>query len=202
MKALYTVLLAAMSVAAGNVQAATISLLPSAETVDAGSPITLDLKISVLGGGTALGTFDLNVGFNPSILSFASASYGDPVLGDELNLEGFGTISQTTPGPSAVEVFELSLDSPGALASQQPGGFTLATLTFQSLAAGTSPLDLSVNALGDQNGAPVSASLQNATVVVTPVPLPATIWSLLSGIVAVSAVLIGRRNAYDPRWPQ
>jgi len=128
---------------------------------------TVALDISGLGNGTALGTFDVNVGFNSSVVSFASASYGDPVLGDQLNLEGFGPVSSTIPGSGTTELFELSVDSPSALTSLQATSFTLATLTFDAVGSGTSGLDLSVNALGDQNGLPINATLQNGSITVT-----------------------------------
>jgi hypothetical protein len=64
-------------------------------------------------------------------------------------------------------LFELSVDSPSALTSLQATSFTLATLTFDAVGSGTSGLDLSVNALGDQNGLPINATLQNGSITVT-----------------------------------
>jgi hypothetical protein len=136
------------------------------ETISSGGVATVALDISGLGNGTALGTFDVNVGFNSSVVNFASATYGDPVLGDQLNLEGYGTISSTTPGIGTTELFELSLDSPSALTSRQAQSFTLATLTFDAVGTGTSALALSVNTLGDQNGNPLPATLRNGSITV------------------------------------
>ena len=168
---------------------ASVVLSIGSETVNAGGIATVGLDISGLTlGTTALGTYDVSVNFNSSVVNFASVSYGDPVLGDQLDLEGFGTLTATTPGNGTTELFELSFDSPSALTTLQPTSFTLATLTFNALATGTSPLNLFVNSLADQNGAAISATLQNGAVTVgaTPVPLPAAFWLLLSGCGALS----------------
>jgi hypothetical protein len=157
--------LAALIASTGTAFSQDLSI--GSDTVSSSGVATVALDISGLGNGTALGTFDVNVGFNSSVVSFASASYGDPVLGDQLNLEGFGPVSSTIPGSGTTELFELSVDSPSALTSLQATSFTLATLTFDAVGSGTSGLDLSVNALGDQNGLPINATLQNGSITVT-----------------------------------
>lgn len=151
----------------GAVSASTPQLSITSTTVTQGSEATVDLAISGLGGGTALGTFDLNVAFNPALLGFASATYGDPKLGDQLNLESLGTVTTTTPGTGTVEVFELSLDSPSVLTSSQAQAFTLAKLDFNTVGIGTSNLLLSVNALGDQNGNSLTVAVGSGSVTVT-----------------------------------
>jgi len=152
--------------------------------VIAGGATTVSLNVLRLGGGTALGAYDVTVAFDQSLLSFASASYGDPLLGDQLDLEGFGTISGTTPDAGTTEFFELSLDSSEALLASQATSFTLATLTFNGVATGVSPLTLSINSIGDQDGNALSTSLQNGSLQVdaAPVPLPAAIWLLASAL--------------------
>lgn len=142
------------------------------QTVAQGGFTTVDLGISGLGNGTALGGFDLNVGFDPSLLSFSSAAFGDPTLGDQLDLEGFGTITDTVAGSGTTELYELSLDSPSALISLQPSSFTLGTLTFVGLRAGKSPLSISFNTLADQNGNSLSAMAADGTITVTPAGAP------------------------------
>jgi hypothetical protein len=132
-----------------------------------GGTDTVDLNISGLGNGTALGAYDINVGFNPSVVGFSSAAFGDPVLGDQLDPQGFGTINFVNSGNGTVELFELSLDDPGVLISSQASSFTLATLTFDGVGVGSSPLALSVNAIGDENGNPLTTSLSNGSITVT-----------------------------------
>jgi hypothetical protein len=112
-----------------------------------------------------------------------------------LNLEGFGTLQSTTTGSGSAELFELSLDSPSALTSLQADSFTLASLTFTGLTDGTSALSLSVNAVGDQNGDPLSASLQNGSISVgTPVAVPEpSELGLMAG--ALACVALFRKRA-------
>ena len=137
------------------------------ETISASGVATVALDISgLIPGTTALSTFDVNVGFNSSVVNFASAAYGDPILGDQLNFNGLA-FQATAPGVGTTELFELSLDDPSTLLSSQPASFTLATLTFDAVGTGTSALGLSVNALGDQNGNSLSATLQNGSITVT-----------------------------------
>ncbi len=169
-------------------QAATISFDPATQTAPAGSSLSVKLGISGLGGGVApsLGTFDLNIGYNPSLLSFTGVSFGDPVLGDQLDLFGLGSLtgsSNTTPG--TVNVFELSLDSVADLNSLQAAGFTLATFTFSALSEGTSPLSISINTLGDANGAPLAATTTSGSITVTAVPLPGAVWLFGSGLLGL-----------------
>jgi hypothetical protein len=159
------------AVAWANSAVAQVDVSIGSETVSAGGVATVSLDVSGLGKGTALGAFDLNVGFNSSIVSFASASYGDPVSGDQLNLEGFGTYTNTTPGNGTTELTELSFDSSAALLSSQATSFTLATLSFDALTAGSSALTLSVNGLEsgpvDQNGNAVATTFQDGAITVS-----------------------------------
>jgi hypothetical protein len=178
--------------------AITIGFDPVTQDVSLGSPAVVDLFISGLGDGTApsLGTFDLDVTFDSSILSFSSAAYGDPVLGDQLDLFGFGSIITTTPGAGYVNLFELSLDSALDLVDFQAGSFILATLTFDTLAPGTSPLDIHDNyALGDAWGDPLIASTEGGNIHVASVPEPSTILLLSSGLLGIG--YFGRRKLFQ-----
>jgi hypothetical protein len=137
----------------------------SANLSPAGST-TVGLDISGLGNGTALGAFDVSVAFNPNVVSLSTASYGDSALGDQLNLEGLGTFTSTTQGTGTVELAELSFDTASALTSAQALNFTLASLTFNAVGSGTSALDVSVNALGDQLGNSISPTIEDGTITV------------------------------------
>jgi hypothetical protein len=57
----------------------------------------LNIFISGLGDGTApsLSTFDLDISFDPTILAFSTAVFGDPILGDQLDIWGLGGPSQS-----------------------------------------------------------------------------------------------------------
>jgi hypothetical protein len=149
---------------------AAVDVSVGTETVSAGGVTTVDLDISGLGNGVALGTFDLNVGFNSAIVGLASTTFGGP-QGDELNVGGYGTLTSATPGAGTVELFDLSLDVNPADFSSQPGSFTLAQLTFDGLKSGTSALTLSVTGyeagLGDQYGNVIKPVFQDGSIVVS-----------------------------------
>lgn len=152
----------------------TISFSPPSQSVSQGTTAKLSVQLSGLGQGTApsLGTFDLLVNFNSSILTFSSASFGDPTLGDQLNVDGLGVLSSVTPGGGSVDLFELSLDTSDDLNSLQAPGFILSTLTFGTIGSGTSPLSLTVNALGDAYGNSLTANLQAGAITVQAAVVP------------------------------
>jgi hypothetical protein len=182
-------ILAVAMVSAAQAKADTVSLSLSSATVTLVNTAAVTLDIAGLGSGTALGTFDVSVAFDPGILGFSSAAYGDPSLGDQLDLEALGTFSSTTPGIGTVELFELSFDSPAVLASSQATSFTLVTLDFNTLALGQSALSISINALGDQNGNSLSATTLDRSVTVNPSTVaaadPGTVLLLGSGLLAI-----------------
>jgi hypothetical protein len=151
--------------AAGSLAGATLSISPSAQTVSVGSRVSIDLMIS--GTGTAVGTFDINIGFDPGVLS-----YSDTTFGNQLDVFGLGDVRSVTPGVFTVELFELSLDSVSDLNSHQASSFRLATLSFNALSSITnSPITITVNALGDASGNSLSAVVQNGSVTVGPLTL-------------------------------
>ena len=168
---------------------------PSTQATTQGSTANIALQISGLGPFMApsLGVYDLVVGFDPTILAFSGAAFGDPILGDQLDVDGFGVISTVTPGFGNVELFELSLDLPSDLDNLQAPSFTIATLTFQGIGVGTSTLDITILALGDSYGSSLSASVSSAAITVnqSAVPEPATLVLLCWGVVSLS--IRGRR---------
>lgn len=172
------------------IHAITISFNPVTQAVTAGSSFEVALEISglITGAAPSLGTFDLNVGFDPAILGFSSALFGDPVLGDQLDVLGLGgNPIAVIPGSGTVNIFELSLDTADDLNSLQTDSFTLATLTFNALSAGTSSLGISVNALGDANGDPLTTDLLiDGSVTVNGGSVPEPAICLLFGLGALS----------------
>jgi hypothetical protein len=132
-------------------EAVSIGLSPSPIATSAGGSFTLDLVVAGLGGGLhpALGSYDLDVSFDASLLSLDGVSFavggflGGPV--DSLQ-DALETVS------GVWNVSEVSLLSPSELlALPQPATFTLATLSFSALAEGTTSVTLSGIA-GDENG--------------------------------------------------
>lgn len=173
--------------------ALTIGFEPAGQVVTLGDPASVELRISGLGSGAApsLGVFDLVVAFDPAILAFSGASFGDPLLGDQLDLFGLGSITDVDAGlPGSVRLFELSLDLATDLDTLQASAFTLATLTFDTIGLGTSTLDLSVASLGDAYGAPLVANLDRGSVAA--VPEPSAALAFLLGLLAARHA--GRRR--------
>jgi len=93
-------------------QAITLSFNPSSQFTRASS-VDVALVISGLASGAppSLSTFDVDISFNPDILAFASATFGDPVLGDQLDLFSLGSLTSATAGVGTANLFELSFDS-------------------------------------------------------------------------------------------
>ncbi|MBI1353693.1 MAG: PEP-CTERM sorting domain-containing protein [Acidobacteria bacterium] len=168
--------------------AATISVDPSTQSVSLGTSASVDVNVADLGILTApsLSTYDIDVAFDPTILSFTGATFGD---GLDLFLFGLN-IQAATPGVGTVNLFDLSFDLPTDLDDLQADAFKLFTLTFDTIGPGTSPITLSVNAFGDSLGDPLDVTPTSGELTVTAsVPEPSTIGLLLAGL-----LVIGRRR--------
>jgi hypothetical protein len=137
-----------------------------------------------------LSTYDLDLNYDSSRLSFAGAVFGDPVLGNQLDLFNFGSNLTTAEisSPGVLNLFELSFDLPDELNALQADTFILATLSFDVHNAGTSQFDIVMNALGDADGNPlVDVSVTPAAI--TTVPLPPAFFLMFSGLLTVLATM-------------
>ena len=164
--------------------ATSLQLLPATSVVGIGDGFAIQVAISGLGAQgspPSVGAFEVAVGFDASRIGFASASFG-ALLGDPSNL--LETITDVNATAGLADLAEVSLLSPGALDALQPDAFVLATLTFQSLALGTSSLDLAKVVVSDGFGQPLAiASLSGAEV--SAVPEPAAFLALATGLLVV-----------------
>jgi hypothetical protein len=178
-----------------------LTLLPGFQTVGIGDPFQLSVGINGLGGPPSLGGYDLSVEFNP-LFAFTSLTFGDPGLGDQLDLEGFGTFQASTPTPGAIEITELSFDDPTVLDATQARSFTMATLTFRGLGIGSGTFSFSGVTLSDSVGnaiSPASLGTANVNVVAfTPEPSPFILFTLaLAFLVFVCGARVGGEALLD-----
>ena len=186
--------IAAVLLLAGTAaHAISLGFSPTDQAVGVGSSVDVDLVISGLGDfmPDSLGVFDLDVLYDSTILSLTNVAFGDPGLGDQLDLFGFGSFTGVGAVAGGTNLFEISFDSPLDLDTLQPGSFTLARLTFDVLAQGKSPLDLANVLLGDAGGNPLSATVTPGSI--AGIPEPGTITLFLMGGLALGFAV--RRTA-------
>ena len=190
-------LLASLLIFTGLAQAGVYStsnpdnvILSIARITQTGHSMDIDMGISGLGSGAApsLSTYDLDLEFDPAYLAFATVRYGDPLLGNQLDLFNLGSNAAAAgvASPGVVNLFELSGDSVADLNTLQASSFILATVTFDVLMAGTSPFGLVSTALGDADGNALPHIIV-APATITTVPLPPAFFMMFPGLFAVFA---------------
>lgn len=182
-------------------QAVSLNLLATPSIVKVGNPVNVSVQISDLGNFQApsLSGFDFQLSYNSSTLKFNSISFGDPGLGDLLNLSNIpGLTSVSNPSLGIVDFAEISLDSSTDLNNAQPSSFILATLNFKAINPGTSLLSLSVLDLADENTQPLAFNPPGSiSVSVTPstqVPEPGLGWVSLLGTLGLGALLLRKQS--------
>lgn len=175
------VLLFALSVSAQA--AVSVSINTDTSQLDIGDNVHFTIDISGLEGNLSLSSYVLSVGFDPEILQFENAIFGDLVLGNQLDLsgQGFG-FGYASVDEGIVYLSDVSWDDPVDLQAQQANDFTLASLFFTALSSGTSPLTLTLESLADSEANPFSADGQNGSVTISEVPVPAAFWLFISGL--------------------
>jgi len=172
--------------------ASLLSVIPQTPSANVGGTLSVDVIASGLldGGAPSIGTYDLSLAYDSSLLSLAGVTFGSG-----LDVRGFGSLQDwSASAPGLANVFELSFDSIDDLTQLQPDRFRLFTLTFQADAIGATALTLLINALGDAAGNALTPDIANASATVTAVPLPAVEWLLLSGLATAGFVRRARRQ--------
>ncbi len=145
--------------------AVTIGFAPATQNVPSGGLFTVDVVVSGL-AGEVVSAYDLDLVYDASILSATTVSFG-PLLGDVGASEVFNDFDLTSAG--VADFAQLSLLSDGGLQGLQPDGFVLATIGFQAVGLGTSPLELVFDSINKVTGLggqvlPVTAPLGSVTV--------------------------------------
>jgi len=131
----------------------TLSADPNPVTV--GGLIDIEIAISGLGDGTAtsLGGYQFDLTFDSALLSLDSVQFGDPTLGNQLDLFNLGiNFPDVIASPGSLALAEVSLDLEDDLNLSQAGAFTLLTVSFEGIGTGTSALNLSNIFLSDASG--------------------------------------------------
>jgi len=125
-----------------------LTFAPLNQTVNLGDTASVDVMVTGL-TGEFVGSYDFNVSWDAALLSLDSLSFGDALDGPLDSLSGF------VNGTGSVNAFEVSL----GLLSNQDGlsDFRLFTLSFDTLAVGTSALNfiggiIPTGLLGDELG--------------------------------------------------
>jgi len=118
-----------------------LEVSPAAQTKALGSQATVSIKSS----GGYVGDFDLDISWNPTIVSLFDIDYGTQLGLSIQNPFGFA--------PGTVNASEISLETPADLIALQPGQTaTLLTLIFNTLSVGTTPVNIGAVAIGDELG--------------------------------------------------
>lgn len=153
-----------------------LSVTPNKTDLHVGDTVSLSIQISELSDDVVLSSYDLSLGFDPAFLQFDSALFGDPLLGDQLDIAGSGlNFPSALASVDFVSLIEFSWDDPQTLLEQQAKEFTLARLFFTALLPGISPLNLTINSLADQSAVLLDANSNSSSVAITAVPVPSAI---------------------------
>jgi hypothetical protein len=173
-----------------NAQAISIDLVPNLSSLELSDSLTLDARISGLGDASAdsLGNYEFDLSYDANLFNFNSIQWGDSVLGNQLDLMGFGSLQDSDSSVAGLlKLLEVSFELPEDLDQLQAGSFTLFSLLFDTKAIGVGDFTISNLVLGDAYGANLVADSMGARVTVanaTTVPEPAS-WLLLLGMLAI-----------------
>lgn len=158
-----------------------LTLVPIAQSASA---LSVAISTSGLDAGAApaLAAYDLDLLFDAGHLAYVGTAFGDPALGNQLDLLDLDSnpAAAALAGAGRLNLFELSFDTTADLHALQADSFTLAVVNFDVLANGSSELSLNVNALADANGDPLPANVAPTTI--TTLPLPPAFAAMAAGL--------------------
>lgn len=178
------------------VMATQITLEQATQSVAPGDSVELAVRIAGLGNGTApsLGAFDLDLVFDPAIVTYSGIVFGDPLLGDLLGpIVGSVGGSAVDAAAGTLNLFAVSLDAAGDLDAMQPEEFTLASIRFDAIGLGRSTIEFANVVLGDANGTGLVPDLVRGATIRVSQGVPD------DGMVASGAFLVGF-TAWCMRW--
>ncbi|MGD1919486.1 MAG: cohesin domain-containing protein [Pleurocapsa sp.] len=149
-------------------KAMAIDMSLSSPSANLGDKVDVELDISGLGNGIApsVSAFDVDVTFDPSVISFDSVTFGNQLSLNSTPLFQDGIVTCS----GILNLAEISDDTPTDLNDLQAPDFTLATISFNTVSTGSSNLGISLNDLGDAAGDPLTVDNFNAGTVTVAVP--------------------------------
>ncbi|MDO8345470.1 MAG: cohesin domain-containing protein [Cellvibrio sp.] len=172
-----------------NANAISIDLIASQSAVNVGDNIEVQVRISGLNDASApsLGVYDVNFNYDASLFNFSSVVWGDSTLGNQLDLNSFGSLQDSSSGLGWINIFELSLDDALDLDLLQAGEFTLFSVLLNAVAIGSGSFSLTSTVFGDADSNQLSIDTFNGTTVNVSgvsVPEPSSLL-LLVGMLAI-----------------
>ena len=207
LRLVWTALAAAVLALPGGAGAVAIGLSPSSQDVEVGDVASVDVVFSDL-GDEVISAYDLDVTYDASILRPREILFGS-ALGEAAFLEVFEAGDLSLAG--VVDLAALSLLDDDTLALLQGGGpLAVATLVFDTIAAGTAELDFAFDAFNDVKGrdaAVLGLDVSGATIAVagdgggpggpgpgSPIPEPS---AALAFALGAALVLVALRERGD-----
>ncbi len=182
---------------ASTATAIAINFSPSDSLAQLGDSLEVDITVSELNvAGQIVSSYDLDIGYDATLLTASGVTFG-PYL-DDLMFPGFSLQDADFSTPGLIDIAELPFLSDAELFAQQPDSFILATLSFDTIASGSSSLFFLPDAvLGiDIKGLDaqiLDLSVGSASITVTesiqPVPEPATLLLLGMGLLLQGTII-------------
>lgn len=190
MKKLFTALCVIGLSLSLNTNAISIDLIANQAAVNVGDNVEVQVRISGLNDASApsLGAYDVNFNYDASVFSFDSIVWGDSLLGNQLDLSGFGSLQSTDSALGWLFASDLSFDSAADLDLYQAGEFTLFSVLLNAVATGSGNFSLTNTVFGDAYANELSIDTFNGTTVnvsSVSVPEPSSLLLLMGMLAAV-----------------
>ena len=183
-----------------------LSLTPVTNTIPQGGTASYNLNISGLQSDVdytqALGGYFVQLDYGTSVASVQSVTFGNSLFNLDPNGNPDYQSVDTTTTPGVISLVEMSNNSTPALEGAQGKSFTLATITFQGVAPGTTPVTIDANlknpilsntTLTDEGANTLDlVNVTNASLTVIPEP---SVTASVFGAVALGFCMLRRRFA-------
>lgn len=167
---------------------ATLGFAPSTAVMALGDTIDLDIVFSERPAATPVGFFDIDVVFDPTVLSFTGISFSD-ALGNIALGEAVNASLPPDPAGGVINLAVLSLLPTLPAQSVSP---VLGQISFSAIGLGSAGVGFGFAAIESLQGDAFAFSAVDAAVSV--VPEPAAFWLLGAGVLALLAGTSRRRG--------